>query len=123
MMKKLIVLSAMILAADKSAALSSSEVVHIFESGTNGIPLQKNIMNLQITGMDFTPNPTSLQFDVRVDHALLAADDLILMESTNVAGPYMNENTASVQDMGNNEYVLSWPMDSSTSRFFRVANP
>lgn len=104
-------------------ALSSAEVAHIFNSGTNGIPLQKNVMNLQVTGLDHSPDSLNLQFDVQVSHALLAVDDLILMGSTNIAGPYTNEDTAVVQDMGNNEYIFFWPMDSSTSKFFKVINP
>ncbi|RKX34289.1 MAG: hypothetical protein DRP64_20195, partial [Verrucomicrobia bacterium] len=104
-------------------ALLHSEVLHLFTSGTNGIPLQKNVMEIRTTGMEFTPNPTNLQFDVQVAHALLTADDLILQSSTNVAGPYINEDTSPAQDMGNNQYLFSWPVDNSTSKFFRVMNP
>lgn len=104
-------------------SLSFGEVLQVFEAGTDSVPLQKSVMTIRITDLSVPSGLSHLQIRARSEHASMMEDELILESSHAVSGPYASEDIWNATALGDNEYLLSWPADNSTSKFFRIVNP
>ena len=80
-------------------------------------------MTIRITDLSVPPGLSTLQIRARSEHASLTADELILESSHAVSGPYASEDVWDATALGDSEYLVSWPGDNSTSKFFRIVDP
>ena len=69
-------------------ALSPAEVRQIYSAGTNGIPLEKKVMTIWITGVSTDPETSDMVMEVRVDHASATNQTLNLRGAASASEPY-----------------------------------
>ncbi len=105
--------------------LSPVEVRQIYNAGTQGIPLEQNVMTIWITQFGLDPKTEDMQFSVRVEHGSLTNQPLALLGSTHVSGSYVNRSDLK----GGNGHHANFHIPSSVfpkingSREQRDANP
>ena len=71
--------------------LSPGEIRQIYIAGTNGIPLERNVMTIWITNIYPMQGTTNMQFDVRVDHGSLTNQPLRLRGANRPTDSYSDQ--------------------------------
>ena len=69
-------------------ALSPAEIRQIHSAGTNGVPLEKLVMTIWITGVYTDPLTSDMVMDVRVDHGSLTNQTLTVRSAVAATDPY-----------------------------------
>ena len=114
-------------------ALSSAEIRQIYSAGTNGIPLEKKVMTIWITGVSTDPETSDMVMDVCVDHASLSNQTLNLRAAAAATEPYFNQMAFETRQghkakfhvprPGGPPQPFSGPGSESAPQFFQISCP
>lgn len=72
-------------------ALSPGEIHQIYNAGTHGIPLERNVMTIWITNLYPMSGTSNMQFEVRVDHGSLTNQPLRLRGAARPTDSYAGQ--------------------------------
>lgn len=114
-------------------SLSPAEIRQIYSAGTNGVPLEKKVMTIWITGVYTDPLTSDMVMDVRVDHGSLTNQTLTVRSAVAATDPY----TPRMEFQGRQGHKanfhiprpsasfppVSGPGDAPTPTFFQVLCP
>ena len=114
-------------------ALSPTEIRQIYSAGTNGIPLERKVMTVWITGVSTDPETSDMVMDVRVDHASLSNQTLNLRGAATATEPYFQQTAFQSRQGHKAQFHLprpggpfqpfSGPDRESAPQFFHISCP
>ena len=114
-------------------ALSPTEIRQIYSAGTNGVPLERKIMTIWITGVSTDPETSDMVMEARIDHASATNQILNLRGASATTEPY-TQQTAFQSGQGHKASFrvprpdgppppFSDSGNETTPRFFQISCP